>query len=236
VPLAPPPPVVLAYGIGVDSTALLIEKHARGEAPDLVLTADTSVEKPATYEYLDVIRPWMRDRGIRFELVSYVPKRFKHWPPYYGILEMCLTNATLPSKSLGGSSCSLKYKKAPQDKFLSTWQPAVDAWARGQRVVRLIGYDAGPRDTARANHTTASTPCANGDGTGPTASPASRPRVCRCHPNRRAGCASPTIRAKSAASRNGACDSSCWSRHAPPRDCTRSRACGADRPARARDR
>src|SRR5437660_695798 len=80
VPLAPPPPVVLAYGIGVDSTALLIEKHARGEAPDLVLTADTSVEKPATYEYLDVIRPWMRDRGIRFELVSYVPKRFKHWP------------------------------------------------------------------------------------------------------------------------------------------------------------
>lgn len=87
VPLAPPPPVVLAYGIGVDSTALLIEKHARGEAPDLVLTADTSVEKPATYEYLDVIRPWMRDRGIRFELVSYVPKRFKHWPPYYGILE-----------------------------------------------------------------------------------------------------------------------------------------------------
>ena len=33
VPLAPPPPVVLAYGIGVDSTALLIEKHARGEAP-----------------------------------------------------------------------------------------------------------------------------------------------------------------------------------------------------------
>ena len=26
VPLAPPPPVVLAYGIGVDSTALLIEK------------------------------------------------------------------------------------------------------------------------------------------------------------------------------------------------------------------
>ena len=49
-PLPPPPPVVLAYGIGVDSTALLIEKHARGEAPDLVLTADTSVEKPATYE------------------------------------------------------------------------------------------------------------------------------------------------------------------------------------------
>ncbi|QBM77939.1 hypothetical protein E2E30_18790 (plasmid) [Sphingomonas sp. AAP5] len=148
----PSPPNVLSYGIGVDSTALLVELHARGEAPDLVLSADTGNEKPETYDYLDIIRPWMRDRGIRFELVSYVPKRFKHWPPYFGILEMCLTNATLPSKSLGGSSCSLKYKKAPQDAFLKTWQPAIEAWDRGQRVVRLIGYDAGPRDTARANH------------------------------------------------------------------------------------
>lgn len=148
----PPPPVVLAYGIGVDSTALLVELVARGQKPDLVLSADTGVEKPATYAYLDVIRPWMDAHGIRHELVSYTPKRFKHWPPYYGLLEMCLTNATLPSKSLGGSSCSLKYKKAPQDAFLAGWQPAKDAWARGQRVIRLIGYDAGPRDTLRANH------------------------------------------------------------------------------------
>lgn len=148
----PPPPVVLAYGIGVDSTALLVELVGRGQKPDLVLSADTGVEKPATYAYLDVIRPWMDGHGIRHELVSYTPKRFKHWPPYYGLLEMCLTNATLPSKSLGGSSCSLKYKKAPQDAFLANWQPAIDAWARGQRVTRLIGYDAGPRDTLRANH------------------------------------------------------------------------------------
>lgn len=40
------PPVVLAYGIGVDSTALLIELEARGEAPDRVLTGDPGVEKP----------------------------------------------------------------------------------------------------------------------------------------------------------------------------------------------
>ena len=88
--------------MGVDSTALLVELASRG-----------------TYGYLDVIRPWMDARGIRHELVSYTPKRFKHWPPYYSLLEMALTNATLPSKSLGGSSCSLKYKKAPQDAFLA---------------------------------------------------------------------------------------------------------------------
>ncbi|GFE77372.1 MULTISPECIES: hypothetical protein [Sphingomonadaceae] len=150
--LPPRAPTVLAYGVGVDSTALLVELVAQGKVPDLVLTADTGVEKPSTYEYLDVIRPWMAARGIRHEIVRYQPKRFKHWPPYYSLLEMCLTNATLPSKSLGGSSCSLKYKKAPQDAFLKTWKPAQEAWARGQRVIRLIGYDAGPRDTLRANH------------------------------------------------------------------------------------
>ena len=151
----PPPPTVLAYGVGVDSTALLIELASRGTPPDLVLTADTGVEKPETYAYLDVIRPWMDARGIRHELVSYTPKRFKHWPPYYSLLEMALTNATLPSKSLGGSSCSLKYKKAPQDAFLAQWQPAIDAWARGQKVVRLIGFDAGPRDGIRYAHAVA---------------------------------------------------------------------------------
>ncbi|MBB5712383.1 hypothetical protein [Sphingomonas xinjiangensis] len=146
------PPTVLAYGVGVDSTALLIELVARGEAPDLVLTADTGVENPLTYAYLDIIRPWMAAHGIQFEIVSYAPKRFKHWPPYYSLLEMCLTNATVPSKSLGGSSCSLKYKKAPQDAFLRNWQPAIDAWARGEKVVRLIGFDAGKQDTRRYQH------------------------------------------------------------------------------------
>jgi hypothetical protein len=145
-------PTVLAYGVGVDSTALLVELTERGTPPDLVLTADTGVEKPATYAYLDVIGPWMAARGLRHEIVRYTPKRFKHWPPYYSLLEMALTNATLPSKSLGGSSCSLKYKKAPQDAFLATWQPALDAWARGQKVIRLIGFDAGPRDTRRFKH------------------------------------------------------------------------------------
>jgi hypothetical protein len=149
---SPPAPRVLAYGMGVDSTALLIEHHARGEAPDLVLTADTGSDKPESYAYLELMKRWMADRSILFEMVRYQPKRFKHWPPYYGIHEMALTNGTLPSISLGRHSCSLKYKKAPQDKFIGEWQPARDAWARGQKVIRLIGFDASPRDTVRYAH------------------------------------------------------------------------------------
>ncbi len=145
----PRPPVVLAYGIGVDSTAMLIELVARGETPDLVLTADTGSEKPATYAYLDIIRRWMEGHGIEFQICRYQPQRFKHWPPYATLIENVLTNATLPSISLGRHSCSLKWKIAPQDKFIAAWRPAIDAWDRGQKVVRLIGYDASPADTRR---------------------------------------------------------------------------------------
>ena len=76
-----PPPVVLAYGIGVDSTALLVELDSRGEPPDLVLTADPGAEKPDTYEYQKLIAAWMAARRIPYEVVRYVPQRFKHWPP-----------------------------------------------------------------------------------------------------------------------------------------------------------
>lgn len=112
-----PPPVVLAYGIGVDSTALLVELEARGEIPDLVLTADPGAEKPETYEYQKMIAAWMAARHIPYEVVRYIPRRFKHWPPYYSILENVLTNATLPSISLGRHSCSLKWKVARKMPF-----------------------------------------------------------------------------------------------------------------------
>src|SRR3546814_802687 len=110
------------------------------------------VEKPETYAYQKMIAAWMAARGIPYVTVRYTPRRFKHWPPYFDLLSNVLTNATLPSISLGRHSCSLKWKVAPQDAFLKQWEPAKDAWARGQKVVRLIGYDASPADTRRYAH------------------------------------------------------------------------------------
>jgi hypothetical protein len=102
-----PQPVVLAYGIGVDSTALLLELESRGTLPDLVITGDPGVEKPETYAYQKMIAAWMAARGIPYVTVRYTPRRFKHWPPYFDLLSNVLTNATLPSISLGRHSCSL---------------------------------------------------------------------------------------------------------------------------------
>ncbi len=143
-------PLVVAYGLGVDSTAMLIGMQAIGMRPDLILFADTGNEKQETYDYLPIIQEWLA--SVSFPLVRMVRKvvmDFKHWPPYYSLGENCLTNGTLPSLAFGFKSCSLKWKVYPQDQFCNRWQPAIDCWASGQVVKKFIGFDAGPKDMKR---------------------------------------------------------------------------------------
>jgi hypothetical protein len=145
-------PIVVAYGGGVDSTAMLIEWIEQGNRVDVVIFADTGSEKPSTYAYVEMFAAWLRERGILFVVVRYEPKNFKHYPPYRTLDENCFTNGTLPSISFGFSSCSLKWKVEPQNRWTERWEPAIAAWAAGLKVVKLIGYDSSPADSKRYAH------------------------------------------------------------------------------------
>ena len=94
-------PLVVAYGLGVDSTAMLVEFAKHDIRPDLILFADTGGEKPETYDYLHVIQPYLAK--INFPPVTtvrYQPKRAS-----YSTLEgQCLHTGTLPSLAYGGKS------------------------------------------------------------------------------------------------------------------------------------
>lgn len=146
------PPKIASWGAGIDSTAMIIELAERGCAPDLVLMADTVSEFPATDHFVPIFRRWMSERGIANEIVQYRPTRLNGRPSYDGLLEYLLATATLPSIAFGQHSCSLKWKVAPQHQFVKNWPPAIETWTNNQRVVRLIGYDASPRDTQRYAH------------------------------------------------------------------------------------
>ena len=139
-------PIVVAYGIGVDSTAVLVAMHRRGIRPDLILFADPGGEKPETYAYLPIINAWLAKVGFpQVTVVRYAPKS----APYDTLEGKCLANETLPSLAFGKHSCSIVFKAEPQHKYLKTWQPAVTAWANGQRVIKVIGYDNGAQDCRR---------------------------------------------------------------------------------------
>lgn len=144
------PPLVIAYGLGVDSTAVLVGLWRRGIRPDLILFADTGNEKQETYDYLPIINRWLESVGFpAVTVVRNVVKNFKHWPPYKSLGENCLTNGTLPSLAFGFKSCSLKWKVAPQNAYCDQWPLAIQCWQSGHKVRKVIGYDAGPSDGKR---------------------------------------------------------------------------------------
>ena len=142
-------PVMVAWGGGVDSTAMVLEMVSRGEPIDMVLFADTYSERPWTYETVRIFSAWLEERGIPYQRVFYQAKRFGDNMPYRGLLENCLVNGTLPSIAFGFGSCSLKNKVAPQNKFTENWEPAVTAWRQGLKITKCIGYDCSPADQKR---------------------------------------------------------------------------------------
>jgi hypothetical protein len=165
-------PLVIAYGLGVDSTAAIVQLVQLGYIIDLILFADTGNEKQETYDYLPIFNKWLRRmRQPQVTVVRNVVQDFKHWPPYKSLGENCLTNGTLPSLAFGFKSCSLKWKVAPQNKFCDAWQPAIDWWygegkttqrpcgkgfmtvpLASRKVRKVIGYDASPKDQKRFAH------------------------------------------------------------------------------------
>jgi hypothetical protein len=132
-------PLVVAYGLGVNSTAMLVEFARRGIRPDLILFADTGGEKPETYAYLAVILAYLKK--VKFPpvvTVRYEPKT----ATYHTLEGQCLATGTLPSLAYGGKSCSAKYKRQPQDKMILSRFPPAEFVGGGKRVVRAIGFDA----------------------------------------------------------------------------------------------
>jgi hypothetical protein len=52
-----------------------------------------------------------------------------------------IKNATLPGAALHRHTCALKFKIEPQHRWTRHWAPARQAWARGTKVLKFIGFD-----------------------------------------------------------------------------------------------
>lgn len=138
-------PTVLNLGGGLNSTAMAIEWLARGLPLDLILFADTGGEHDETYAAIAAFDVWLRGRyGIGVTVVHNALSPGRATPAPHGSLEEeCYNLRSLPSKTFGMGGCSTKWKRQPMDRFLGQWPGAIDAWARGEKVTRLLGIDAG---------------------------------------------------------------------------------------------
>jgi hypothetical protein len=98
-------PIVVAYGMGVDSTAMLIGLRDRGIPVSLILFADAGSEKRETMAYLPIIQTWLARNG--FPPVTVI-KRHSPRAGETSLHAECLRKNVLPSLAYGGHPCSLK--------------------------------------------------------------------------------------------------------------------------------
>lgn len=130
-------PVMVAYGAGTNSTAMLVGMQERGERPDLIIFADTGGELPKTYAYLPVMDEWLA--AVGFPPIVTVRRAHNDEET---LEANCLRHGTVPSVAYGYPTCSVEWKRRPQERYVRAWQPAIDAWARGDHVVKHLGFDA----------------------------------------------------------------------------------------------
>ena len=127
-------PIVVAYGMGVDSTAMLIGLRDRKVRIDLILFADTGSEKPETMAYLPVIQDWLAAQAMPPVTV------IKRSSPRAGDTSLhgeCLRKSVRPSLAYGGHSCSLKCKVDPQWRYTQRffgWDRRRQSWPHGPYV------------------------------------------------------------------------------------------------------
>jgi|SRR6185312_13331968 len=150
--------LVVCFGGGVDSTAMLVALHEAGVPVQLVNFADTGGEKPETMVHVEAMSRVLQAWG--WPPVTVVRKTPLPSTPYENLLGNCLANETLPSLAFGMKSCSIKWKQGPQDQLLKGVKSGpnacaphplwMEAKATGQRITKLIGYDCGPADRRRA--------------------------------------------------------------------------------------
>ena len=130
--------VVVSYGGGTNSCAMLVGLHERGERPDAILFADTGGEKPHTYDHINTMQHWCASVG--FPPIAIVQSAYRDGTQYT-LEQRCIEGKMLPSIAYGFKACSIKHKKNPQTKWLKN---------NGMKgSMRLIGFDAGEPHRAK---------------------------------------------------------------------------------------
>jgi len=131
--------LIISYGGGTNSVAMLVGMRDRGIIPDHITFADTGGEKPNTYEHIEYMKGWCKDNGFpNIVIVKTVDIRGE----VIVLEDKCLQEKKLPSIAYGFKACSEKHKIRPQNKYYNNLPDTKAVWAGGGKVTKYIGFDA----------------------------------------------------------------------------------------------
>lgn len=130
--------LIVSYGAGTNSTAMLVGMKERGIRPDHITFADTGGEKPHTYEHIEIMQTWLKDND--FPPITIV-KKVDINGEVVTLEQFSLDNKMLPSLAYGFKQCSIKFKIGPQDRYFNNLPEAQAVWRQGDWITKCIGYD-----------------------------------------------------------------------------------------------
>tara|TARA_Y100000004_G_scaffold178314_1_gene220782 strand:- start:72 stop:884 length:813 start_codon:yes stop_codon:yes gene_type:complete len=143
-------PVILSYGGGINSTALLLEWVKQGKQLDLVIFADTGSEMPETYEFIDkYVKPFCKKHNLPFETAFYTASnrvagvKEGRWQENERVSIYDYYDYQKAVPSVRQRSCTDKFKVEPIEKYIKK------KWGDKKYPLRLIGIDAGESHRAR---------------------------------------------------------------------------------------
>jgi len=140
-PLQDDAPVIVSFGVGVDSWAMLIEMYRRGLNPDVIAVAlvgknEYGNEHRRFYAYLFLANHWLIRHG--FPPITFVSHELKKKAKHYHYLSLagaCISNRTLPSIAFHENhSCSLRSKGQQLDALVTKLYGHTPCY-------RVLGYD-----------------------------------------------------------------------------------------------
>ena len=131
--------IIVSFGGGTNSTAMLVGLHERGIRPDFITFADTGGERPHTYRHINDVQKWLVKIG--FPKVVTVKKVDKNGD-VMTLEQDCLQGEKLPALAYGFKQCSQKFKIQPQDKYYNNLPATKAEWKAGRKIAKYIGFDA----------------------------------------------------------------------------------------------
>jgi len=148
------------FGAGVDSTAMLVALMLADLRPDVVTFANLNAERQETLDHLDRMNDVVVEWG--WESIIVCRKETLPGTGYSDLYGNCMANETLPSLAFGLKSCSIKWKQQPQEQLIKGVKSGpnacdphpiwIEAQRRGERIVKLIGYDCSRADMRRSRN------------------------------------------------------------------------------------
>lgn len=107
---------IVSYGAGINSTAMVLLMIEDGIAIDAILFADTGGEKPETYAFIKEFNSYLVSQGQCG--ITVVKNDFPQGIIDGSLENECLRTKSLPSKAYGWGSCSMKWKRDPQERWI----------------------------------------------------------------------------------------------------------------------